>query len=214
MIDHLHCFSLQDIFGAATDTSYIALEWTMAELARSPKILKRVQDEIREILGNKGKVEEDDISKMEYLKAVIKESLRLHPPAPLLVPRESLEATKIQGYEIPKKTRILVNALSIGQDPEFWEEAHEFRPERFLNNLIDFKGNDFQFIPFGAGRRICPGMHFAISTIELALASLLYSFDWKLPNNMNPEDLDMVETFGITTRMKSDLLLHSIPYKA
>ncbi|XP_073101457.1 uncharacterized protein [Elaeis guineensis] len=182
---------MSDIFAAGTDTSYITLEWTMAELARSPNRLKRVQDEIRGILGNKSKVKEDDITKMKYLKAVIKESLRLHPPAPLLVPRESLEATKIQGYEIPKKTRILVNAFSIGQDPEFWEEAHEFRPERFLNNLIDFKGNDFRFIPFGAGRRICPGMHLAISTIELSLANLLYRFDWKLPNNMSPEDLDM-----------------------
>ncbi|XP_008810710.2 cytochrome P450 71A1-like [Phoenix dactylifera] len=203
-----------ELFVAGTDTSYIALEWAMAELVRSPKRLKIVQDEVREILGNKSKVKEDDISKMSYLKAVIKESLRLHPPLPLLVPRESLEATKLQGYEIPRNTRILVNAWSIGQDPTSWEEAREFRPERFLNNLIDFKGNDFHFIPFGAGRRICPGMHFAISTIELALANLLYRFDWNLPNNMSPEDLDMVEAYGISTRMKSNLLLHAIPYKA
>ncbi|KAG1362255.1 Cytochrome P450 71A1 [Cocos nucifera] len=205
---------IKDMFGAATDTTFITLDWAMAELARSPKRLKRVQDEIREILGNRSRVTEDDISKMNYLKAVIKETLRLHPPGPLLLPRESLEETKIQGYEIPKKTRIIVNAFSIGRDPEFWEEAHEFRPERFLNNPIDFKGNDFQFIPFGAGRRICPGIHFATSTLELALANLLYRFDWNLPDNMSPEDLDMVETFGVSTRRKSDLLLHPIPYKA
>ncbi|KAG1362259.1 Cytochrome P450 71A1 [Cocos nucifera] len=202
-----------DMFGAAADTTYVTLEWTMAELARSPKALKRVQDEIREILGNRSKVTEDDISKMNYLKAVIKETLRLHPPSPLGGPRESLEETKIRGYEIPKKARIIVNVFSVARDPEFWEEAHEFRPERFLNSQIDFKGNDFQFIPFGAGRRICPGIHLATTTIELALANLLYKFDWKLPDNMSPEDLDMAEAFGISTAMKSNLLLHSIPYK-
>ena len=118
----------------------------------------------------------------------------------------------INGYFVPAKTKVIVNAWAIGRDPNHWNEAERFYPDRFLGSGIDFKGNDFQFIPFGAGRRICPGMAFAVPNIELPLAQLLYHFDWKLPNGMKEEELDMEEAFGLTVRRKNDLILIPIRY--
>ena len=139
------------MFAAGTDTSYIVLEWAMAELVRNSQVMKKLQDEIRGIAIRKGLVKEEDLSKLSYLKDVIKEVLRLHPPAPLLVPRESMDNCRIEGYEIPQRTRVIVNGWAIGRDPKVWEAPEEFRPERFMGNQIDFKGNDFQFIPVGFG---------------------------------------------------------------
>lgn len=118
---------------------------------------------------------------MKYLKAVIKETLRLHPPIPLLVPRESTKDVKINGYDIAAGTRVITNAWAIHRDPTTWEEPEEFHPERFLNSTIDFKGQDFKLIPFGSGRRGCPGISFAIANNELVLANLLSKFNWALP---------------------------------
>ncbi|KAG1328116.1 Cytochrome P450 71A1 [Cocos nucifera] len=202
---------LVDMFAAGTDTSYIVLEWAMAELVRNSQVMKKLQDEIRGIAIRKGLVKEEDLSKLSYLKDVIKEVLRLHPPAPLLVPRESMDNCRIEGYEIPQRTRVIVNGWAIGRDPKVWEAPEEFRPERFMGNQIDFKGNDFQFIPFGSGRRICPGMNFAISTVELALANLIQCFDWELPHGMAREDLDMVEAPGLTSPIKQRLHLVAKP---
>ncbi|THF95362.1 hypothetical protein TEA_023957 [Camellia sinensis var. sinensis] len=129
---------------------------------------------------------------------VIKETLRLHPSAPLLLPRQSNEQCTINGYEIPIKTKVIINAWAIGRDPRYWNEAEKFEPERFLNSPVDFKGTCFEYIPFGAGRRICPGIAFAIPNIELPLAQLLYHFDWKLPGGMKREELDMTEVFALT----------------
>ncbi|KAK1294271.1 Cytochrome P450 71D10 [Acorus calamus] len=148
---------------------------------------------------------------MYYLKAVVKEVLRLHPPAPLLLPRESMEDTKILDYDIPKKCRVIVNAWAIGRHPDYWEMPEKFQPERFLNNSIDYKGHDFQFIPFGVGRRACPGIAFAIATIELLLSNLLNHFDWKLPGELRGEDLNMDEAPGLTTRRKTSLVLIAEP---
>ncbi|PNY10565.1 cytochrome p450 [Trifolium pratense] len=117
------------------------------------------------------------------------------------------ERCQINGYEIPAKTRIVVNAWAIGRNPRYWIEADSFKPERFVNSLIDFKGTDFEYIPFGAGRRMCPGIAFAIPNVELPLAQLLYNFDWKLPNGMKNEELNMTESFGITAGRKYDLCL-------
>ncbi|XP_010909080.1 cytochrome P450 71AP13 [Elaeis guineensis] len=202
---------LMDMFAAGTDTTYITLEWAMAELAQNSEVMAKLQDELRGIAKEKGLVREEDLSEASYLKAVIKEVLRLHPPAPLLVPRESLDDCHIQSYHIPKRTRVIVNGWAINRDPKSWEAPKEFRPERFMGNQIDFKGNDFQFIPFGAGRRICPGMNFAISTVELALAKLVHHFDWKLPHGMMREDLDMTEAPGLTTPRKQRLQLVAKP---
>ncbi|KAF5190876.1 Cytochrome p450 [Thalictrum thalictroides] len=204
-----------DMFSAGTDTSYVTLEWAMSELIRHPDIMEEVQKEVRDIARGILILKENDIEEMHYLKAVIKETLRLHPPAPLLVPHESMEKVQIQGYDIPTKTTVMINAFAIGRDPLWWEDPDKFWPKRFLNGVsasIDFKGLDFQLIPFGAGRRGCPGILFATSILELTLANLLNIFDWELPKDMDGKDLDMHEGSGITVHRKNDLLLTAKPH--
>ncbi|KAK1294263.1 Cytochrome P450 71A9 [Acorus calamus] len=202
---------LMDMIAAGTDTSYITIEWAMAELVHKPEAMKKVQEEVRGIAGKKSMIEQYDTNEMYYLKAVVKEVLRMHPPAPLLLPRELMEDTKILGYNVPKKCRVVVNAWAIGRHPDYWKTPEEFQPERFLNSSMDYKGHDFQFIPFGAGRRICPGMAFAVATIELVLANLLNRFEWKLPGELRGEDLNMDEAPGLTLRRKSSLVLVAEP---
>ncbi|KAJ8484394.1 hypothetical protein OPV22_016879 [Ensete ventricosum] len=204
-----------DMLGGASETSAGIMEWAMSELMRNPRVMRRLQEEVRETVGGKGKVTENDINGMTYLRLVIKETLRLHPPVPLLLPRECREACEVLGYQIPEKTRVFVNVWALGRDPRHWDNPTEFEPERFerRNSTIDFKGTNFEFLPFGAGRRICPGMSFGLKSIELSLASLLYNFDWELPSGDEgmPQELDMSETFSITCRRKSDLCLRAIP---
>ncbi|KAH7692019.1 Premnaspirodiene oxygenase protein [Dioscorea alata] len=203
---------IMDMIGAGTDTSYVTLEWAMTELIKNPRTMKKAQDEVRKTSNGKPTVSENDIPQMSYLQAVIKEVLRLHPAAPLLLPHETRQKVVIQGYEIPERTRVLINAWSIGRDPNSWEDPEEFKPERFVGSSMDFKGLDFKFIPFGAGRRICPGINFAITSIEFALASLLYHFNWRLPDGISVEDLDMQEVPGLTTPRKQSLHLIATPY--
>ncbi|EHA8590968.1 Premnaspirodiene oxygenase [Cocos nucifera] len=200
-----------DIIGAGSETSATTLEWAMSELIRHPRVIKHAQSEVRDVFGENVKVTEAKIKELHYLKLVIKEALRLHVPVPLLLPRECQETCEVLGYEILAKTRVVVNAWAIGRDPQYWADAEEFKPERFTASDVDFKGTDFEFIPFGAGRRMCPGMSFGLANVELALACLLYYFEWKLPNGMEPNDLDMAESFGATARRKSELYLHAIP---
>lgn len=182
----------------------------MSELMRNPRVMKRAQAELRDNLQGKPKVTEEDLTDLNYLKLIIKETLRLHLPAPLLLPRESRESCKIFGYDVPKGTTVLVNAWAIGRDPKYWDDPEEFKPERFEDSKIDFKGLDFEFLPFGSGRRMCPGIMFAQPNIELALATLLYHFDWSLPAGVKPSELDMTEEMGITVRRKNDLYLHAV----
>ncbi|KAH1237614.1 hypothetical protein AAZX31_08G180100 [Glycine max] len=198
---------IQDIFIGGGETSSSVVEWGMSEMLRNPRVMEEAQAEVRRVYDRKGHVDETELHQLVYLKSIIKETLRLHPPVPLLVPRVSRERCQINGYEIPSKTRVIINAWAIGRNPKYWAEAESFKPERFLNSSIDFRGTDFEFIPFGAGRRICPGITFAIPNIELPLAQLLYHFDWKLPNKMNIEELDMKESNGITLRRENDLCL-------
>lgn len=198
---------LLDVLAAGTDPPFIVLEWAMAELVQNRQVMKKLQDEVRGIAGGKAKIQEEDLGQMNYLKNVLKEVLRLHPPLPVLVPRELMEDCCIKGYRIPSKTRVIVNEWVISRETKFWEAAEEFRPERFINNPIDYKGNDFQFIPFGAGRRICPGMNFAMAITEIALANLINQFEWELPNRMTKENLDMTETPGLASRKMHELEL-------
>ncbi|KAF2307064.1 hypothetical protein GH714_024641 [Hevea brasiliensis] len=165
---------LTNIFLGGVDTSANTVNWAMAELVRNPRVMKQVQDEIRNRVGKKGRVTEGDIDKLEYLKMVIKETFRLHPAAPLLIPRETMSHCKISRYNIYPKTMIQVNAWAIGRDPQYWTDPEHFFPERFADSSIDFKGQNFEFLPFGAGRRICPGMHMGTITVEAVLANLLY----------------------------------------
>ncbi|KAM3704023.1 hypothetical protein ACJW31_04G143400 [Castanea mollissima] len=201
-----------DAFAAGTDTTYTVLEWTMAELIRHPKILKKVQNEVREIIGNKKYITENDLDKMHYLKAIIKETLRFHPPIPLLVPRKSIQDAKIHGYDIAASTQVIINAWAIARDPTLWDEPEEFQPERFLTSSIDFKGHDFQLIPFGAGRRGCPGISFAIIAVELILANLVHNFEWTLPDGATGMDLDMTESTGLSIHRKFPLMAIATPY--
>lgn len=173
--------------------------------------MQKTQAELRDKLRRKPTVTEDDLSGLKYVKLIIKETLRLHPVVPLLVARECRESCKVMGYDVPKGTTVFVNAWAIGRDPKYWDDAEEFRPERFEHSTVDFKGIDLEFIPFGAGRRICPGMAFAEAIMELLLAALLYHFDWELPNGMAASELDMTEEMGITVRRKNDLHLRPHP---
>ena len=184
----------------------------MAEMIKNPTIMKKAQEEVREVFSKKGSIDETGVIEMKYLNSVVKETMRLHPSLPLLLPRESRKKCEINGYEIPAKTRILVNAWAIGRDPRYWTDPESFIPERFLDSFVDFKGNNFEYIPFGAGRRICAGMSFGVINVEFPLALLLYHFDWKLPNGMKQEDFDMTELFGATLKRKDALKLIPIAY--
>nr|QWK52232.1 cytochrome P450 71B3-4 [Isatis tinctoria] len=206
-IDHLKGI-IQDIYLAGVDTSAITMIWAMAELVRNPRVMKKVQDEIRTCIGIKQKerIEEEDIDKLQYFKLVIKETLRLHPAAPLLLPRETMSQIKIQGYDIPPKTFLLVNAWSIGRDPKHWKDPEEFIPERFIDCHVDYRGQSFEMLPFGSGRRICPGMASAIATVELGLLNLLYYFDWRLPEEKKVMDMEEAGNLTVVKKLPLELL--------
>nr|UAK14957.1 cytochrome P450 76C10 [Iberis amara] len=203
-IEHL----LLDMFSAGTDTSSSTLEWAMAELLSNPKTLARAQSEIDHVIGQNGVVQESDISQLPYLQAVVKETFRLHPAVPFLLPRKADTDVEVLGFMVPKDSQILVNVWAIGRDSSVWENPTRFEPERFLGKEIDVKGKDYELTPFGAGRRICPGLPLAVNIVSLMLASLLYHFDWKLPNGVV---LDMDDTFGITLHKTNPL--HAVPVK-
>ncbi|XP_062118384.1 phenylacetaldehyde oxime monooxygenase CYP71AN24-like [Humulus lupulus] len=147
---------LQDILLAGTETTSTTLDWFMAELMKHPRVMKKAQEEVRLIVGDKPKIDANDINNMVYLKCVVKETMRPHLPAPLLLARETTEKIELGGYCIPAKTQIFINAWAIHRDPKSWERSEEFLPERFENDSVDFKGQDSHFIPFGFGRRGCP----------------------------------------------------------
>ncbi|CAN1245188.1 Cytochrome P450 736A117, partial [Linum grandiflorum] len=174
-----------DMFAAGMDTTSTALEWTMTEILKNPRVM----------------------NKLQYEKAVLKESLRLHLPFPLLTPRESSRDVRVLGYDVPAKTRVIINAWAIARDPMIWEEPEEFRPERFLESSIDFRGRDFELIPFGAGRRGCPGVSFATAAIEITVASLLHKFDW------SAEGLEADEATGVSSvHKKTPLVVVATPW--
>ncbi|KAK9212816.1 hypothetical protein WN943_002198 [Citrus x changshan-huyou] len=179
------------------ETSATTVDWAMYEMMKNPRVMKKAQAEVREVFNRKGKVDETGINEMKYLKLVVKETLRLHPSAPLIL-RECGDSCEINGFNIPAKARVIVNSWATGRDPMYWTEPESFIPERFIDHSVDYKGTNFEYIPFGAGRRICPGMSFGLASVELTLAMLLYHFEWKLPNGMKHEDLDMTEAFGAT----------------
>ncbi|KEH25844.1 putative premnaspirodiene oxygenase [Medicago truncatula] len=205
---------IQDIFFAGSGTSATTLEWAFSEMLKNPRVLKKAQAEVRHVVGSKGYVDEINLQELKYLKAVIKETLRLHPPGPLLIPRECIENCVVNGYIIPAGTQVLVNAWAIGRDPKYWNEGEKFNPERFIDCPIDYKGSNFEFIPFGAGRRMCPGILFAEVGMEFPLAQLLYYFDWGLPSGTSHENLDMTEALGSEAKRKNDLFVIPISYNS
>ncbi|XP_054782715.1 cytochrome P450 71A1-like [Prosopis cineraria] len=207
--DHLKAL-LMDFLAGGTDTVAAISVWAMSQLMKNPRVMQKVQEEVRNLYGHdhqKGFIQESDVKKLTFLKAVVKETLRLHPPAPLLAPRETTKSCIIQGFEIPAKTTVYVNAWAIHRDPEAWDDPEVFYPERFLNNAIDFKGQDMELIPFGAGRRMCPGLMMGIATVELVLANLVSSFDWEMPAGTKREDIDFEVVTGLVTHKKNHLWL-------
>nr|AYV88864.1 cytochrome P450 oxidase CYP76Y19 [Polygala tenuifolia] len=201
------CFNLDnlkpllvDLFVAGSDTSWISVEWAVAELLRNPETLQKARKEVLEVIGEGGEVKESDVEKLPYIQATVKEALRLHPPTPLLLPYLASNDVAIGGYTVQKGDQVLVNAWSIARDSKYWDKPLLFSPERFLGSAIDYKGRNFEYIPFGAGRRVCPGLPLANRMLYFMLASMLYSFDWKLPDGVSPCDMDMREDFRITLR--------------
>ncbi|KAF8774901.1 hypothetical protein HU200_005185 [Digitaria exilis] len=184
------------IFQAGTDTSYVALEYVFVELVRNPRVMAKLRAEVMSIVP-KGRemVMEEDLNDMAYLKAVVKETLRYHIPAPFLIPHVSMADCEVEGYMIPAGTRVMLNVWALAMDPNVWEKPEEFMPERFMEGgsaaAMDFRGNDFSFLPFGSGRRMCAGINFAMPMIELMIANLVYHFNWELPPERAGKGIDM-----------------------
>ncbi|KAM3343837.1 corytuberine synthase-like [Capsicum galapagoense] len=196
-----------ELLSAGSDTSTSTIEWAMAELIKNVEPMKKVQEELEIELSKSDYLKESQLLQMSYIQACVKETLRLHPPAPLLLPHRAIESCQVMSYTIPKDAQIMVNVWAITRDPLIWEEPEMFRPQRFLRSDMDFKGNDFEFLPFGAGRRICPGLPMAAIKVPLVLASLVHFFDWELPHGKCPAELDMTEKIGVTLQKKEPLLL-------
>nr|GEV09705.1 cytochrome P450 71B37-like [Tanacetum cinerariifolium] len=185
---------LMNVLNGAIDTSSTTAVWAMSEIVKSPRIMEKLQKEIRSCVGTKSKVHESDIAKMAYLKMVVKETLRLHGPASFLIGRECVSHCKVGGYDVYPGTKIMINVWGIGRDSRTWKERpNEFWPERFENFKFDFLGKHCEMIPFGGGRRACPGYNSGIATVEFILANLLYVFDWEVPGGVKNQDLDMEE---------------------
>ncbi|PKA57392.1 Premnaspirodiene oxygenase [Apostasia shenzhenica] len=204
---------LQDFFLGGTETTATNWEWILTELVRHPDIMKKAQLEIRNAFNGKSNIEESDFHTLPYLNMIIKESLRLHPPAPFLIPRYCYESCEIGGYTIPAGYRVMVNIWSILRNPESWDEPEIFRPERFQDNPYDLGLTNFDYLPFGGGRRTCPGISYGMRSLTNVLANVLYHFDWKPPGGKRPEELDADETLGIGLTRKNVLWLIGTPHK-
>ncbi|KAL1806875.1 hypothetical protein ACET3Z_029943 [Daucus carota] len=192
---------LMEMFMAGTDTTSATIEWAMCELLQNPEPMKKIKAELVRVVGVNNRLLESDIDNLPYLQATIEETLRLHAPVPLVLPRKATKDTDFMGYKVPKDTQVFVNAWAIGRDEENWEDALCFKPERFLGSSIGYKGQNYEFLPFGAGRRICPGIPLSHHMLPLILGSLLHHFDWKLSENVRSEmKIDMREKMGLAAK--------------
>ncbi|CAK9188554.1 unnamed protein product [Ilex paraguariensis] len=196
---------LWDMITAGMDTTTISVEWAMGELVKNPRVQQKAQEELDRVIGTDRVMSETDFSNLPYLQCVAKEALRLHPPTPLMLPHKANANVKIGGYDIPKESIVHVNVWAIARDPKVWKNPLEFRPERFLEEDVDMKGHDYRLLPFGAGRRVCPGAQLAINLVTSMLGHLLHHFSWEPPQGVKPEDIDMVENPGTVTYMRSPL---------
>ncbi|XP_048141065.1 flavonoid 3'-monooxygenase CYP75B137-like isoform X1 [Rhodamnia argentea] len=196
---------LTDIVIGGTDTTSTMVEWVMTELLLNRNVMNRVVHELTEVVGNDKMVEEHQLPKLKYLNAVIKEAFRLHPALPLLVPRTPDSTCAIGGYTIPKGSNIFLNMGYIHKDPKIWDKPSDFRPERFLEDPseYDLSGNNFMYMPFGSGRRICAGLPLAERMLAYVLASLLHSFEWELPLGT---ELELLDKFGIVVKKMNPLV--------
>jgi (E)-8-carboxylinalool synthase len=185
----------------------------MAELLRNPSNMAKARTELSKAIGKDEIVEESDISKLPFLQAVVKETFRLHPPAPLLVPHKCDESVNILGFNVPKNAQVIVNVWAMGRDPTIWKNPNMFMPERFLECDINYKGNHFELIPFGAGKRICPGLPLAHRSVHLIVASLLHNFEWILADGLKSEQMNMEERFGLSLKRVQPLRVQATSIK-
>nr|KYP61589.1 Cytochrome P450 750A1 family [Cajanus cajan] len=198
---------LLDMISGSFETSAITVEWALSELLRHPRVMKKLQDELDNVIGRNKLVGENDLAKLSYLDMVIKETMRLYPTIPLNY-RESIKDSTIHGYFIEKNSRIFINLWAIGRDSKIWSDnAEVFYPERFMENNLDYRGHNSQFIPFGFGRRGCPGLHLGLITVKLIVAQLVHCFSWQLSGSIAPNDLDMTEKDGLLMPKAMHLLV-------
>ncbi|GLJ21172.1 hypothetical protein SUGI_0387470 [Cryptomeria japonica] len=203
---------LLNMIAAGTDTATRTVEWAMSELIRHPHLMKKVRDEVDACVGMEERVTESHLPHLKYLEAVVTETLRLHPPTPLLLPHASPKfSSKIMGYLIPPNSHVMVNVWAVARDPDAWEKPLEFDPDRFVDNPVNLHGRDFRIIPFGAGRRMCPGYNLGLRMIHFALASFVHAFDWSLPSGEEPQDLDMSEKYEVSIHRNVPLKLFASP---
>ncbi|XP_062097362.1 cytochrome P450 CYP82D47-like [Humulus lupulus] len=196
--------SLALILGG-TDTTTVTMTWALALLLNNRDCLTKAQEELDQHVGRDRQVEESDLKKLVYLRAIIKETMRLYPAAPLALPHEAVEDCTVSGYHVRTGTRLLVNISKLHRDPKVWAEPNEFRPERFMTGHlknIDVRGQNFELMPFGSGRRMCPAVSFALQVLQLTLASLLQGFEIATPLD---EPVDMRESAGLTNLKDSPL---------
>ncbi|KAL2537950.1 Cytochrome [Forsythia ovata] len=199
---------LLDLFVGGTDTTAATVEWVMTELIRNPEIMSKARNELWDVVGRNNQVKESDISRLPYLQSVIKETYRYHPTGPLLIPHKAEVDTEISGYIVPKNSQVYVNAWAIGRDSNIWSNPDSFDPERFMKREIDIKGQDFDLIPFGSGKRMCPGYPFAARIVPHMVATLIHNFAWKPEKGMKP---DISEKFGVA--LQKAVPLKVIPIK-
>lgn len=200
------------MFAGGTETTSSTVDWAMVELMRNPRVMAKAQAEVRQVMKNSSIIyEEEDIKKLNYLKLVIMETHRLHPPFPM-IPRSSREPRQINGYALPDKQKVLVNIWAIHRDPKYWTNPETFQPEQFQDLSLDLTGSDFRYLPFGSGKRVCPGITFGSASVVLPLAHLLCNFNWELPHGMDAQAMNMIENSGIASSRKQNLFVVATPY--
>jgi beta-amyrin 24-hydroxylase len=217
MVGVFHFHNPQDMFIAGTNGPASVLEWSLAELIRNPHVFKKAREEIDSVVGKNRLVKESDIPNLPYLQAVVKETLRLHPPTPIFA-REAIRSCQIEGYDIPQHSKIFINCWAIGKDPNYWASPLEYSPERFFvtndeeagKSKIDVRGQYYQLLPFGSGRRSCPGASLALLVIQATLASLIQCFDWVV-NEGKSNEIDMSEQGRVTVFLAKPLKCKPIP---
>uniref|UniRef100_A0A6N2N5P4 Cytochrome P450 703A2 n=1 Tax=Salix viminalis TaxID=40686 RepID=A0A6N2N5P4_SALVM len=206
---------IQDMIAAATDTSAVTNEWAMAEVIKHPRVLSKIQQELDSVVGPDRMVAESDLAHLSYLRCVVRETFRMHPAGPLLIPHESLRPTTINGYHIPDKTRVFINTHGLGRNTKIWDDVEEFRPERHWladGSRVEIShGADFKILPFSAGKRRCPGAPLGVTLVLMALARLFHCFDWTPPGGLSPEDIDTAEVYGMTMPKAKPLVAMARP---
>ncbi|KMZ69666.1 p-coumaroyl shikimate 3-hydroxylase [Zostera marina] len=202
---------LWDMITAGMDTTAISVEWAMAEVIRNPTVQIKAQEELDRVVGFERIMTEEDFPNLHYLQCVVKEALRLHPPTPLMLPHKAADDVSLGGYHIPKGSNVHVNVWAVARDPNEWKDPLRFSPERFLENNVDMKGHDFRLLPFGAGRRVCPGAQLGINMVQSMLGHLLHHFKWAPPEGVCSENLNMSENPGLVTFMQTPLQAIATP---